>query len=109
VSKGKHDCATCGWGVRWDRSDYDGKLHGRCQFEPSIPVPRHYGFAAGFGEQTPMPTDCPAWKQPPDVNYVPQWKEEYLNYLLRGLQKIEERRAKIIAEDQEMAAMLGYI
>jgi len=56
-----------------------------------------------------MPTDCPAWKQPPDVNYVPQWKEEYLNYLLRGLQKIEERRAKIIAEDQEMAAMLGYI
>jgi len=120
VNKNKRDCATCGWGVRWVRSDYDGELHGRCQFEPSIPLPRHYGFAVGFGEQTPMPTGCPAWKKPSNINYVPQWKEEYLDYLLRakyyhlkvikdGLQKIEEQRAKIIAEDPEMAVMLGYI
>jgi len=65
-----------------------------------------------------MPEDCPAWKKPKDVNYVPRWREEYLDYALRveiyfskkiedALQKVKELDAKIIAEDPEMAARLG--
>ncbi|MGD9610481.1 MAG: hypothetical protein AB7U59_13815 [Desulfovibrionaceae bacterium] len=118
LAEGKRDCATCGWGVRWVRSDYDSKLYGRCLFKPSIPVPRHYGFPCGFAEETPMPENCPAWKEPKDVNYVPRWREEYLDYALRveaysakkiedALQKIKELDAKIIAEDPEMASRLG--
>ncbi|GAB6037659.1 hypothetical protein JCM15519_38480 [Fundidesulfovibrio butyratiphilus] len=118
AKRNKRDCATCGWGVHWERSGYDGKLHGRCMFRPSCRVPRHYGFAAGFGEETPMPEDCPAWKKPRDMYLVPEWKEEHLEYLARAndykcrkisevAQQIRDERARLLAEDPEMAKRLG--
>jgi len=95
-------------------------MHGHCQFKPSIPVPEHYGFACCFGEDTPMPEKCPAWKKPNDVNYVPKWKEEYYCYMSRVnalyskkseeiFKRFETLKAEIIAEDPEMAARLRFI
>ena len=115
----ERSCATCGWGVQWTRSSLDGRLHGRCRFVPSIPLPKGMLFPS-FGEETPMPTLCPGWKKPKRDALVPRWGEEWDAFLSRGIvyfeqqlseirQKRKELESRVIAEDPEMAAKLGLI
>lgn len=113
------NCATCGWGVKWTRSVLDGRLHGRCQFVPSIPLPKGCQLPR-FGEESSIITNCPGWKKPKDVNLVPQWGEEWGAYLDRCIDYLDKQhdvlklefefyKARVIAEDPEMAARLGFI
>lgn len=116
---GTRGCATCAWGVKWIRSDLDGRLHGRCQYVPSIHLPECY-HKQSFGEETPMPTTCPGWKRAKDVNLVPLWKEEWIEHLDRAVSYLEKKKdvfklefeahkVRVIAEDPEMAAQLGFV
>lgn len=88
------DCTTCGWGVRWERGVLDDKLHGSCQFVPSIPVPRHFGHFICFSERTPPDKNCPAWKKQKDPESMQRWLEDPLEHqkrLLGLLTGLEER------------------
>ena len=114
----ERSCATCGWGVQWTRSSLDGRLHGRCRFVPSIPLPKV--LFPRFGEETPMPTQCQGWAKPKDIELVPRWMEEDLDYILRASRYLDKElekarldvaslEAQVIAEDPELAARIGLI
>jgi hypothetical protein len=73
-----------------------------------------------FGEETAIITNCPGWRKPKDVNLVPRWKEEWGEHLDRCIDylnkqqnvlklEFESHKARVIAEDPEMAARLGFI